>query len=77
MMKSLDRFIEEIDADETIGNDDEIAALYEQIRLRDEAIIDLHGALEEHYQDSGPDSLTRIVFNEYADFVNEIGSDDR
>ena len=72
MLKRIDDFIAEIDADDTIGNDDEIMVLYEQVRLRDDVILELYGALEEHYADSGPASLTRMTIDEYSDFVNGV-----
>lgn len=72
MLKTLNDFIAEIDSDDTIGNDDEITALYDQIRLRDDAILELYGALEEHYADSSAGSLTRMTINRYNEFVNGV-----
>lgn len=80
-MKSLDKFIAEIDADDTIGNDDEIAALYEQIRLRDEAIAQLWNGLADRIIDDSPrfndeDSMTIIgrhrILSKYLAFMEEI-----
>lgn len=71
-LKTISQFVEEIEADDTISNDDEIGALYDQINLRDEAISKLYGALEEHYADSEPASLTRMAIDEYNEFVNGV-----
>lgn len=75
MMKSLDRFIEEIDADDTIGNDDEIAALYEQIRFRDAVICEMWKMLEQSISDPDASFRRSEVIEKYYDFVKDLGTD--
>jgi hypothetical protein len=72
ILKTISQFVEEIEANDTISNDDEIGALYDQINLRDEAISRLYEALEEHYADSSAASLTRMTIDEYNEFVNGV-----
>lgn len=75
MLKRLDDFMAEIEADDTIGNDDEIMALYDQIRLRDAVICEMWKLLEQSVSDPDASFIRSEALERHRDFVKDLGTD--